>query len=280
VKFARQVVLVLVLQGPGLVESQVRLSEVMADPPGSESHDEFVELSNIGLDTLDLAGWQLGDGEELDRIADAGEGTRLAPGAMALVLDGSYKGASTTYESVQELARIVTIEDRAFGRGGWSNSTPERVLVVSAAGDTVDVLTYDPMAGRPGHSWERQHDDLAWQLSLQIGGTPGRPNSVDQTPAMAGKIDLEVSPDPFAERLQIRCRLPAAPALLSVRIYDAEGILVARLRQWEPAALEEIVHWDGRHEDGRICAPGLYVVAVQSSAQGRVVHGKAVVARQ
>ena len=149
-KFARQVVLVLVLQGPGLVESQVRLSEVMADPPGSESHDEFVELSNIGLDTLDLAGWQLGDGEELDRIADAGEGTRLAPGAMALVLDGSYKGASTTYESVQELARIVTIEDRAFGRGGWSNSTPERVLVVSAAGDTVDVLTYDPMAAHPG----------------------------------------------------------------------------------------------------------------------------------
>jgi flagellar hook assembly protein FlgD len=99
-------------------------------------------------------------------------------------------------------------------------------------------------------------------------------------PAMAGRVDLELSPDPFVERLRIHCRLPATPALLSVRIYDAEGGLVARLRDWEPAAYEEIVHWDGRHQDGWRCPPGLYVVSVQASADGRIVHGKAVVARQ
>jgi hypothetical protein len=274
-------ILALAVQSPGFAGGQILLSEVMADPAGSEHHDEFVELVNTSpTDTLDLWGWRLGDGDELDRIVDAGEGTRLAPGAIALVLDGSYPGASTTYDTVRESARFVTIEDRAFGRAGWSNSAPELVILVSPAGDTVDVFAYDPSTGRPGHSWERRTADSGWQLSLRIGGTPGRPNSADQTPAMDGRVELELSPDPFVERLRIHCRLPGAPALLSVRIYDAEGGLVARLRDWEPAAFEEIVHWDGRHQDGRRCPPGLYVVSVQASADGRIVHGKAVVARQ
>ena len=274
-------ILALAVQSPGFAGGQILLSEVMADPAGSEHHDEFVELVNTSpTDTLDLWGWRLGDGDELDRIVDAGEGTRLAPGAIALVLDGSYPGASTTYDAVRDSARFVTIEDRAFGRAGWSNSAPELVILMSPAGDTVDVFAYDPSTGRPGHSWERRTADSGWQLSLRIGGTPGRPNSADQTPAMAGRVELELSPDPFVERLRIHCRLPAAPALLSVRIYDAEGGLVARLRDWEPAAFEEIVHWDGRHQDGRRSPPGLYVVSVQASADGRIVHGKAVVARQ
>lgn len=274
-------ILALAVQSPGFAGGQILLSEVMADPAGSEHHDEFVELVNTSpTDTLDLWGWRLGDGDELDRIVDAGEGTRLAPGAIALVLDGSYPGASTTYDTVRESARFVTIEDRAFGRAGWSNSAPELVILVSPTGDTVDVFAYDPSTGRPGHSWERRTADSGWQLSLRIGGTPGRPNSADQTPAMDGRVELELSPDPFVERLRIHCRLPGAPALLSVRIYDAEGGLVARLRDWEPAAFEEIVHWDGRHQDGRRCPPGLYVVSVQASADGRIVHGKAVVARQ
>ena len=67
--------------------------------------------------------------------------------------------------------------------------------------------------------------------------------------------------------------------MLSGRIHDAEGGLVGRLRDWEPAAFEEIVHWDGRQQDGRPCPTGLYVVSVQASADGRIVHGKAAVAR-
>jgi hypothetical protein len=257
------------------------LWEVMADPAGSDHHDEFVELTNASLtDTLDLSGWWLGDNDELDRIVDAGQGTQLAPGAFALVLDGSYQGASTAYDSVHKLATIVTIEDRAFGRAGWSNSAPEQVVLVNAVGDTIDLFGYDPTAGHPGYSWERREIDFTWQLSGRLGGTPGQPNSVDQTPALAGQVDIELSPDPFVERLQILCLLPEAPALLSVRIYDAEGMLVAKLRDWQPAALEEILVWDGRRTDGRLCAPGLYVVAIQASAKGRMVRGKAVVARQ
>ncbi len=77
-------------------------------------------LNTSHTDTLDLSGWRLGDSDELDRIVDAGEGPRLAPRAIAVVFDGSYPSASTTYASVRESARIVTIGDKAFGRGGWS----------------------------------------------------------------------------------------------------------------------------------------------------------------
>lgn len=268
------------LLGVASAAAQVHLSEVMADPATDEHHDEFVELWNAGPDTVDLASWSLGDADELDGIVDAGEGTRLAPGEAALVLDGSYDGASTAYESVRGSVRILTIEDRAFGRSGWSNGVPEEVRLVDPSGHVHDRMRYDPADGRPGHSWERRHADSTWHLSWRSGGTPGRPNSIDQTPAPTGQIDLDVSPDPFVEVLRIHCVLPAAPALLSVGIYDADGRRVARLRDWDAAGLEEVITWDGHDDDARRCPPGLYVVSVRSSAGGRIVSARSVVARQ
>ena len=132
--------LALYIASPGALCGQARLSEVMTDPLGSEPHDEFVEIYNASqTDTIDLAGWSLGNGDEIDRIIALRNGTRLQPGGFALVLDGSYAGASTTYDSVRESVTIVTIEDRAFGRSGWSNSAHEQVILVDAAGDTADM---------------------------------------------------------------------------------------------------------------------------------------------
>ena len=261
--------------------SQVILSEVMADPAGSEHHEEFVELQNTGADSVDLSGWRLGDAEELDAIVDAGSGTRLAPGEFALVLDGSYGGNSAAYDSVRRWAGILTIEDRSFGRAGWSNSTPEVVLLRDARGGVADSFTYDPSEGIAGHSWERRDGEPpVWQASYLAGGTPGRANSVNRPAAAGGRIEIEAQPDPFGDRLELLCRLPAAPALLAVTVFDAEGRRVARLSHWRPAAIETRLAWDGRDARGRPVAPGLYVVFVQSSAGGRVVSGKRVVTRR
>ena len=53
--------LALAAQSPGIAGGQILLSEVMADPAGSEHHDEFVEVLNTGhTDTLDLSGWRVG----------------------------------------------------------------------------------------------------------------------------------------------------------------------------------------------------------------------------
>ena len=261
--------------------SRVILTEVLADPAGSEHHEEFVELRNAGAGPVDLAGWRLGDADELDAVVDAGSGTRLAPGKFAVVVDGSYRGNSTAYDSVRMWAVILTIEDRSFGRAGWSNSTPERVLLRDPRGAVADSFTYDPSRGIAGHSWERRRGEPPeWRPSYLAGGTPGRANSVDQAAAAGGLIQIEARPDPFGGRLELLCRLPAAPALLAVTLFDAEGRRVARLSDWRPAAIETRLAWDGLDARGSPAAPGLYVVFAQSSAGGRIAGGKRVVTRR
>lgn len=266
---------------PAEARARVILSEVLADPAGSEHHEEFVELRNEGPAPVDLAGWRIGDADELDAVVDAGSGTRLAPGEFALVVDGSYDGNSTAYDSVRIRAVILTIEDRSFGRAGWSNSSAELVLLRDSRGAVADSFTYDPSEGIAGHSWERRRGERPdWQVSHLAGGTPGRANSVDLPAAAPGRIEIEADPDPFDEGVELVCRLPAAPALLAVTVFDAEGRRVARLSEWRPAALETRLAWDGLDARGRSVAPGLYVVFAQSSAGGRVVAGKRVLTRR
>ena len=115
---------------------------------------------------------------------------------------------------------------------------------------------------------------------MWVGGTPGQQNSVDQAPAETGRIVMDRSPDPFVESLQIVCHLPFAPALLSVTVYDTEGNLVLRLRDWEPAVFEQTIRWDGRTASGQFCPPGLYILLARASAEGRTVHEKVTVSRQ
>jgi len=264
--------------------AQVALSEVMWNPTGSEHHDEFVELVNLSDTTrVSLSGWRLGDGDELDALIDAGDGLSLAPGACALVLDGSYWGASTTYDSLRGRTFMLTIEDRAFGRAGWSNSSPEAVILCDPAGDTVDVFEYDPVP-LSGLSWERidMRPDAGrsgWQLSATAGGTPGEPNSV-QIQASRERARLEIGPDPFGESLDVVVHLPAAQGVVTLRAYDAEGRMVRRLLTAEASTRRRDLTWDGRDDSGQPVLPGLYVLVLEASAEGRSWRVRRVVARQ
>ncbi|MFH1568836.1 MAG: lamin tail domain-containing protein [Gemmatimonadota bacterium] len=263
--------------------AQVALSEVLTDPAGSEAHDEFVELINLSDSAwVDLTGWRLGDGDELDQLVDGGDGLQLAPGQRAVVLDGSYAGASATYDTLRGQVFMLTIDDRAFGRSGWSNTAPEQVILCSSSGDTVEVFAYEPLA-EPGRSWEKV--DLRggsgagnWQLSRVTGGTPGRANSA-AAGVLAEAVELEATPDPFDDRLTLRYRLPAA-ALLSIRIYDAEGCLVRSLLDGVESAPEGQVLWEGIDVAGAQVRPGLYVVHFEASGGGRIWRAVQVVARR
>jgi len=163
-------------------EGEVVLSEVMFDPAGSEYYDEFVELYNTGPDTVDLGGWRIGDGEELDRIKPLDRGTLLAPGQFALVLDSGYPERSTTYDPLPPEALLLTVDDASFGKGGWSNTSPEPVRLVDPEGQEVARYVYS-LGNRPGYSDEKALLDRGdrpdnWRDSRVEGGTPGLPNSV------------------------------------------------------------------------------------------------------
>ncbi|MBC7186890.1 MAG: lamin tail domain-containing protein [Calditrichaeota bacterium] len=176
---------------PGRSLGQVTVSEVMFDPATNEAHDEYVEIFNLSAtDSVNLAGWAVGDSIELDKIIDAGWGLILRPRQFAVILDGSYFGNSTTYDGVIPAeALIVKIDDGAFGSGGWSNTIPEPVILTNARGDTVSRYRYtlDNPQGYSDEKIDLEAGDAPanWANSRVLGGTPGAPNSVS-----AGAIDL------------------------------------------------------------------------------------------
>ena len=266
--------------------AQVVLSEVMYDPSGVDHHDEFVELVNIdAAASVDLGGWCLGDDDETDLLLGTGAGTVLGPGQFALVVDGSYSGNSTSYESVRTNALLLTIDDRAFGRGGWSNSKEEAVVLCNARGDPVEVFRYRPQQ-RPGYSWEKVDPQAGstaanWALTLMEGGTPGRPNSVHEKfrPA-AAVVEIEAEPNPFLRNLVLSYEVPAAPALVNLWIFDVEGFRVRSLLRGAEVAWRGEVAWDGRDQGGRPVAPGVYIVYLEVSAKGVVTQAEKIVVRR
>ncbi len=173
---------VLATFGVGRTSGQVVISEVMFDPSGSEFYDEFIEIQNLGEDSVDMKGWRVGDGEETDGIVPRAGGTVLHPGGVGLVLDAGYFEHSTRYDPLPEDALILTVEDATLGKGGLSNTRAERIVLVAPSGDTVAVMMYG-VGNRPGHS-EEKIDPFGgdgpenWTDSRWEGGTPGRVNSV------------------------------------------------------------------------------------------------------
>ena len=165
-------------------EAAVVLSEVMFDPSGSEYYDEYVELFNTSeTESVDLTGWAIGDDADSDKIVEADGGMALGPGQFGLILDPGYFENSDRYDPLPEAALILTIDDGSFGKGGWSNSTAEPVILKDAAGEEIARFVYS-VGNAPGHSDEKILLDAGdgpenWADSRMDGGTPGRRNSAD-----------------------------------------------------------------------------------------------------
>jgi hypothetical protein len=172
--------------------SQIILTEVMFDADTLESHNEYVEIYNLGTLPVDLSQWSIGDDGEQDQITDAGYGTTLLPAQFGIILDASYFANSTAYNQLIPVeALILTINDGSFGSYGWSNTNAENVILVNAAGDTVQVYSYST-GNSPGFSDEKillteNNDPANWGDSRFLLGTPGCRNSL--TPF---RVDLAV----------------------------------------------------------------------------------------
>ena len=268
-----------VMEGVG---AQVVLNEVMYDPRGAEHHDEYVELLNSSQTlAVDLSGWQLGDADELDDLVDTGMGWTLQPGQFALVLDGSYFGNSATYANVLDDVLLLKIADRSFGRTGWSNSGEEAVILRNAAGDTVETFRYWPEKS-PGFSWEKvDPSSLEWELARVQGGTPGRLNSVYELRLFDGTgPEIELIPNPFSDQLVLNFRLPSAPALLTIWVYDVEGRRIRELAASIEVGPSGQVLWDGRDDAGRSVAAGMYILYLEVSVRGSIQRLKKVIVRR
>lgn len=168
------------------------ISEIMFNPDGDENAREFIEIANRSSGPLSLEGWRIGDGAGFDLLVPVRSGSWILPaGGFAVVVDPDYLDAGEPYATIIPDTPLFTIPDQALGSRGLSNSTPEPVYLISAAGDTLSLVRYsiDCPAGR---SWERvdlSGGDGSENFSASRGpdGTPGVRNSVvppDRNPAL------------------------------------------------------------------------------------------------
>jgi hypothetical protein len=172
--------------------AQIIITEIMFDADTLEHHNEFVEIYNLGINSIELSGWKLGDTSEVDLILDSGHGLTLEAQQYAVILDPSYFNNSIIYDNlIPETAVILTIDDASFGSYGWSNTIAESVILMNPVGDTIQVYTYST-GNLPGYSDEKinlspENQVSNWQNSIIFRGTPGQTNSISPF-----KIDIAI----------------------------------------------------------------------------------------
>jgi hypothetical protein len=150
------------------------VTEVMANPPGSEPAQEWVEIANLGDVAVDLANWRL---EDEGGGADLPAGTRLPPGAVALLVPDAFVPGAGGDVFPNAAARLVRV-GRSLGTSGLRNSG-EAVFLVGPAGAVVSSYPNVLGAAADGVSVERRpaigpEEDLsAWVFSGDDGPSPG-----------------------------------------------------------------------------------------------------------
>ena len=128
-------------------DSDVVINEILADPPEGDAGDangdgirqtygdEFVEIFNAGPDTVDLRGWQIADATGVRHVFPDTVDVYLLPEHFVTVFGG---GEPTGFLSGVWVA--------SSGRLSLNNGD-DRVALVSAWGDTLDVHSYGSEAG-------------------------------------------------------------------------------------------------------------------------------------
>ncbi|MCF7804559.1 MAG: lamin tail domain-containing protein [Candidatus Marinimicrobia bacterium] len=170
---------------------QITISEVMFDPTGDESTDEFVELYNTADSAVSVYAWQLfvdGSPEMLNAppwIAPLSTPSYLVinPHSFAIILDLDYWDGDQTYDSIiPDSVKVMTIDDTRFGVYGLSNSTGRELVLKDSMDAIVSEYTYTP-ENDEGYSDEKivlggANSPSNWEDSRQLNGTPGFTNSV------------------------------------------------------------------------------------------------------
>ena len=150
-------------------QKYLRITEIHFAPLEGKDF-EFIELTNIGPDSLDLSGIRFTDGVEAELTGS------LAPGEFGLVVSNS--------SHFPEL-KIMGIFSGALNNGG------EQITLRDATGE--NILSFDyaeewfTAAGNSGYSlalrdkagdWSDWDDRLSWATSSEVGGSPGVDNPV------------------------------------------------------------------------------------------------------
>jgi hypothetical protein len=223
-----------VLQGMG----NLRITEIHYHPlddGNAENNDgeyEFIELKNIGDETLDLSGMYFSRGITYSFPNDA----TIGPGGF--IVSASNKSAFFTRYGFQ-----------AFGEyEGQLDNNGETIALNTAAGDTLIKIHYSDkypwpnsadgagysLVPREQNPYKDQNDGANWMASCEIHGNPGRDNilvSVQEPRSQAVPDEyqlLQNYPNPFNAVTIIQFHVPKK-AFIAIKLYNILGKEVDQL---------------------------------------------------
>lgn len=255
------------------------ISEIMFDPVAIDGTTtaEYIELYNPTDRVVPIDGW---------RIYDAtGKAQGTVPHGAPEVAVGGYvviaadSSIYLRFPWLHDSSNVVLI-----GRSSFSlNSTGDDVVIRTAAGETVDSVSYlddwhwSGISDTKGISLERisptapSNDARNWSSSVDpAGGTPGAPNSrsipVTVTDATLDIVPVTLSPDGdgFEDVARISYRLPSRTSRILVTAYDHLGRFVRRIANNEPSGPEGELIWDGYDQQGQPLEPGIYLLRIEA----------------
>ena len=172
---------------PALAEPylDVVISELMYHAPGADAEREYVEITNRGAQSVNLADWRLSDGIEYtfpSMAFDSGDRLVIAKDPAAA-------------EALYGITGVLGPYDGRLANGG------ERIEILNAQGGLVCEVDYDDKApwptGGDGDGRSIELTDLSrngnvgrfWAPSAKLLGTPGATNVPGGTPPVTVVIN-------------------------------------------------------------------------------------------
>jgi hypothetical protein len=161
---------VLFFVSPLYVSAQVVITEIMYDVSGTDTGREWIEVRNVGDQSIDLSLWKLFEADANHKLTPV-SGSSIEPGGYAIIVDNVEK-FSTDFPSFSGL-----LFDSVF-----SLSNTEETLVLRN-GDLVDSdsVTYSSGIGASGDGLSLQKDGNVWKTGTPTPGSAFAGGTVSDT---------------------------------------------------------------------------------------------------
>ena len=172
---------------PLLAHADIVISEIFYDAPGTDTHQEWIELYNTGPSIVDISKWKINDGASHVLNAPPKNGSMgpltILPGAYLILADDA-----STFRAAHPIAASIIDTSLSLNNDG------DTISLLNASGTVMASARYTSADGGAGDGNSLQKNNGMWIASLP---TPG---AVNATVATVGP-NVKVPPPPKAPKV-------------------------------------------------------------------------------
>ncbi|MBI4719744.1 MAG: T9SS type A sorting domain-containing protein, partial [Chitinivibrionia bacterium] len=139
----------------------------------------------------------------------------------------------------------------------YRGSSPDFPLIP----ENIVFVTTDTQWSDPEYDGWDVHYKITSVTTKGLESDPASPETVTsaQVSSVPDHFRLHQNvPNPFNPSTSIQYDVPAGGGFVTLHVYDIRGLLVRRLVEGEQSPGATRVFWNGRNDDGRRCASGVY----------------------